>query len=336
MEMYYWHSIHWSLWSRDALLSRSSSVYSRFLPTAIERSQIQQGWSTGARWSKMTDPTGRSAPGEINELLVWQQPHPLVLAEYEYRALPSKRTLQKWKYVVNETANWMSIFAYHNISTGVYDLGPPMYIVSEDSNPIITRNPALELAYWKLGLQLAESWFRRLGEEVPVTWSKVRDNLAPLPITNGTYDVYEGIPADFWTSGVFTNDHPALVGLNGWLPPTPGLDTSIAKSTMEKVWRNWNISNLWGWDFGMLAMSAARSSEPDKAIDWLLHERFVFDDVGMPEGGTRVPTPYFPGSGSLLLAVAMMAEGWDGSKIPAPGFPTQGWFVQSEGIRKAL
>ncbi len=33
----------------------------------------------------MTDPTGRSAPGEINELLIWEEVHPLVFAEYEVR-----------------------------------------------------------------------------------------------------------------------------------------------------------------------------------------------------------------------------------------------------------
>jgi hypothetical protein len=29
----------------------------------------------------MTDPTGRSTTGEINSLLIWQQPHPLYFAE---------------------------------------------------------------------------------------------------------------------------------------------------------------------------------------------------------------------------------------------------------------
>ena len=88
----------------------------------------------------------------------------------------------------------------------------------------------------------------------------------------------------------------------------------------------------------MLAMSAARNGELDQAIEWLLHPLFEFDDIGMPVGGVRVPTPYFPGSGSLLYAVAMMAEGWDGSKGKAPGFPgkNEGWNVRAEGISKAL
>ena len=126
MEQTWWHLAHWALWNNWELLDKSLSVYSRFLATSLQRAQVQEGFSMGARWSKMTDPSGRSAPGEINELLIWQQPHPLVFAEYEYRATGSRDTLEKWKDVVNETANWMSVFAWPNASSGFYDLGPPM------------------------------------------------------------------------------------------------------------------------------------------------------------------------------------------------------------------
>lgn len=90
------------------------------------------------------------------------------------------------------------------------------------------------------------------------------------------------------------------------------------------------------WDFPMLAMSAARLGDADKAIDWLLDPYYQFDDVGMPLGGAQVPTPYFPGSGGLLYAVAMMARGWDGSQGAAPGFPREGWEVKVEDISPAL
>lgn len=86
----------------------------------------------------------------------------------------------------------------------------------------------------------------------------------------------------------------------------------------------------------MLAMSAARIGNGEQAVEWLLHPLFQFDDVGMPIGGVRVPTPYFPGSGALLYAVAMMASGWDGSSTAAPGFPGEGWHVRVEGVERAL
>ncbi|KAL5494771.1 hypothetical protein ACEPAI_233 [Sanghuangporus weigelae] len=336
LEMVYWHSAQWALWGKWDLLHRSLPFYSRFLETSIERARIQQGWPRGARWGKMSDPTGRSAPGQINELLIWQQVHPIVLAEYEYRAFPNRQTLTKWRTIIKETADWMSVFAFHNESTGKYDIGPPLFLVNEDTDPLATRNPAFELSYWKYGFQLAETWFKRLGEKVPEDWRTVRENLASLPIDNGTYSLYEGIESDFWTDPEHVNDHPSLVGLYGWLPETPGLNLTIAKATMEKTWTHWNISNCWGWDFGMLAMSAARNNEPEQAVSWLLHDLFSFDDVGMPTGGTRVPTPYFPGSGSLLLAIAMMAKGWDGSSGTAPGFPQTGWNISTEGMAQAL
>lgn len=86
----------------------------------------------------------------------------------------------------------------------------------------------------------------------------------------------------------------------------------------------------------MLAMSAARNGEPEKAVEWLLHPVFAFDDVGMPSGGVQVPFPYFPAAGSLLLGIAHMAAGWDGSTGHAPGFPKEGWNVQFEGLSKTL
>ncbi|KAM5534759.1 hypothetical protein V8D89_011623 [Ganoderma adspersum] len=336
MEMFFWHSAHWALWNNWDLLDRASGSYARFLQTSIQRAQVQENYTAGGRWSKMTDPSGRSAPGEINELLIWQQPHPLVFAEYEYRATRSRETLEKWRDVVRVTADWMAVYAKRNESTGFFDLGPPMYVVSEDTSPNATHNPAFELAYWRFGLEHASTWMERLGEEVPEAWIEVRENLAPLPIENGLYAVYEGIPSDFWDTPTYTNDHPALVGLYGWLPQTANVSLDLAKATAEKVWTSWNISNCWGWDFPMLAMSAARNGETEKAVEWLLNPLFQFDDVGMPIGGVRVPTPYFPGSGALLYAVAMMAGGWDGSNVTAPGFPSHGWKIRVEDISKAM
>ena len=67
------------------------------------------------------------------------------------------------------------------------------------------------------------------------------------------YQLYEGIPNDFWDSPEFTNDHPSLVGLFGWLPDSDALgisddalDLNIARRTMECSWQKWNMTNMWG------------------------------------------------------------------------------------------
>lgn len=142
----------------------------------------------------------------------------------------------------------MASFAWKNVSTGFYDLGPPLYPVSEDTQPNATVNPAFELAYWRLGLNIAEKWLEDLDEQVPAGWLLVKNQLANLPVSldGQYYTVYEGIEDKFWTNSEYINDHPALVGLHGWLPPTGGLSLTKARATMEKVWSSWNLTNCWG------------------------------------------------------------------------------------------
>ena len=330
-EMYLWHLGHWGRWGKWDLQQRSiPGSYDRFLATSIERAQ-DQGYK-GARWGKMTDPTGRSAPGEINSLLIWQQPHPMHFAEYEWRAFPTNETLTKWNDILFESAVWMADYAFWNESSGVYDLGPPVYPVSENTDPNATFNAAFELEYWRFGLKVASAWQERQGNQVPEKWTHVAENLAPLPVANGTYVIYEGIP-DMWNNDTFTEDHQSMLGIYGWLPPQSGFDMSIMTSTVEHVYNTWNFTYSYGWDFPPLAMNAARMGQVNRAIDWLLDPTFEFDDAGYHVGGARVPTPYMPGAASLLWAVAMLAGGWDeheGAHFPAS------WKAEVEGFLPAM
>lgn len=178
-------------------------MYDQFLPSSIERA-AEQGYK-GARWGKMTDPSGRSAPGEINSLLIWQQPHPMYFAEVEYRSFPNDTTLERWDEVLTASADFMASFPWFDNSTGVYNLGPPIYPVSENTNPNATINPTFELAYWRFGLDIAIRWKERQGQSVPEDWVTVRDKLAPLPVVDDTYPVFEGIP-NMWSDNATTND----------------------------------------------------------------------------------------------------------------------------------
>jgi hypothetical protein len=131
----------------------------------------------------------------------------------------------------------------------------------------------------------------------------------------------------------FAWEHPGLTGVYGMLPGD-GVDTAVFARTLEKVFNRWDFNYTWGWDFPMIAMAAARSGQPGKAVDMLLHpaKGFQFDTHGLATGG---PFPYFPSNGALLTAVAMMAAGWDGSESNAPGFPKNGqWVVRHEGFNK--
>ena len=116
------HLAHWTVWDKWDLYDRSIQMYQDFLPSSIERAK-HQGYQ-GARLGKMSDPSGRSAPGEINSLLIWQQPHSMWFAEMEYRKSPTAKTIQKWDRVLTEVADFMASYAWYNQSTKVYDLGP--------------------------------------------------------------------------------------------------------------------------------------------------------------------------------------------------------------------
>jgi hypothetical protein len=334
LEMTLWHLAQFARWNHFDLLERSvPSIYERLLPSSIARAK-DQGYN-GARWGKMTDPTGRSAPGEINALLIWQQPHPMYFAELEHRAYPGKTTLAKWDAILTASADFMASFAWWNTSTAVYDLGPPMYPVSENTFPNITVNPTFELAYWRFGLDTAVRWKERQGQSAPKLWTQVLENLAPLPIVDDAYAVYEGIP-DMWTSNDTTNDHPAMTGIYGLLPPPSTgspINLTVAQNTAEKVKELWALEDSYGWDFSMLALNSLRLGDVEQAVAYLLDPRFKFDDAGYPEGGSRVPSPYMPDAASLLLTIAMMAGGWDGAA--GAHFP-EDWRVEVDGFSPAM
>jgi len=325
-EMIWWHGVHYALWNRWSLFDKCLHVYKDFLPNSILRA-TKQGYK-GARWPKCTANFDREWPHPIHALLIWQQPHPIYFAELDYRLHPTRETLEKWRDVVFKTAEFMADFAYYEKTNDRYILGPPMYIVSENTIPENTYNPSFELGYWRFGLRTAQVWKERLGLSRDQKWDEVLKKLSPLPQVDGVYITYENIDS-MWTK--FTFEHPALIGTYGMLPGD-GVDTACFKRTLYKVISTWNFNRTWGWDFPMLAMAAARTNNPELAIDMLLHSspNFQFDEHGLATGG---PFPYFPSNGALLTAVAMMAAGWDGSMGDAPGFPKNGnWIVKYENF----
>jgi hypothetical protein len=335
MEMYWWHAFQYALWNRWPLLDRSTDVYERFLPNA-RRLAESQGFR-GARWPKMTttygDATGRESPGTPTCLLIWQQPHPIFLAELDYQTHPGRRTLVKWREVVAESAEFMASFANREDS-GRYVIGPPIMCCNERNPPATTLNPAFELSYWRFGLRVAQQWRERLGEARDPHWDEVLDGLAPLPVEDGVYVLYEGVP-DMWTE--HNTNHPDPVAPFGMLPGD-GVDVATMRATTRKVYETWPVTDLYSWDFPLLAMNAARLGDPVGAVGFLLHERYGFTDTGLPASGkSGVPSPYFPAAGGLLYAVAMLCAGWgDGPTGAAPGFPSEGWTVRWEGLARAL
>lgn len=331
LEMHWWHGTHYALWDRWPLFERSLDWYRRTLPVARQLAQTQ-GYR-GARWPKMVGPDGHDAPSGVGPLLIWQQPHPLFYAEQDYRLHPTQATLEKWDEVVNETANFLASYAWFDSATEKYVLGPPLKTVPENTDPLLSFNPAYELSYWRYGLRIAQQWRDRQGLSPDGAWNKVLNNLAALPVQDGLYLQQEGMTNTYTK---WNWEHPALVGPLGMLPGD-GVEPAVMRATVKQVWQTWQWDRkTWGWDFPMLAMAAARNGEPRIAVDALLHPaaRNKFNAAGLSEGG---PFPYFPSNGGLLYAIALMTAGWDGAPDkPAPGFPDDGsWTVRWENLLKA-
>lgn len=327
-EMIWWHGVHYGLWNRMECFDNYLNVYKDFMPKALERAKSEG--RSGARWPKCTGNFNREWPGSAHAYLIWHEPHPIYFAEMQYRQKPVPETLEKWKDVVLNTADYMADYLFYDKKTKQYVLGPPVVVVSENTDPLQTINPIFELGYFRYGLRTALEWADRLGlsEKRTKKWKEVLSKMAPLPVADGVYTTYEGIP-DMWTK--YTYEHPALTGVYGMLPGD-GVDLPTFKHTLEKVCKEWQFNRIWGWDFPMLAMAAARTGQPALAIDMLMHPSagFQFDEHGLATGG---PFPYFPSNGALLTAVAMMCGGWDGSEGEAPGFPKDGsWTVRYEGF----
>ncbi|KAI0877090.1 Six-hairpin glycosidase-like protein [Hypoxylon argillaceum] len=340
MEQVLWHNAHWCTWGRETHFDDAfPQLYETFLPSSIERAKLM-GWE-GARWPKMTETnTGRSSPGGINGLLLWQQPHPMYLAELRYQISPTKEILERWDRVLTATADYMASYAWYNETSGRYDLGPPAYGVTENTPPGQTLNPAYEIAYWRYGLDIARKWKQRLRQPVPAKWTSVAAALAPPPQAGGLYAVYEGLDASWWADPELASDPRSVIMLQGFLPATPAVDAAVGLRTADKVAGAWTDGEIFGWGRPVLALNAARIGNPERAVGYLTaYDYWVFDDAGFAERGGNggTPPPFIPGNAGFLYAVAYMAAGWQGSEGDAPGFPQDGtWVVKHEGLHKAL
>jgi hypothetical protein len=346
LEMHWWHEAHFALWNRLPLLEKSLGWYRKILPRA-EAMARKQGF-TGARWPKMTDPSGEESPSPVGPFLIWQQPHPIFYAELCYRAHGDRDTLEKYRNIVFQTADFMASYATWDPKTKQYVLGPTLQCAQEIFPKDKTFNPTFELTYWRWGLETAQQWRRRFGLPRQEKWDAVLKDLARPPVGDGKYLFAESAP-DSYTNPRWNRDHPAVVGALSFVPG-PGVDAQTMRNTFDWVWKNWNWPDTWGWDYPMLAMCAARLGEPERAVDALLLDtpknHWALNGQVYQRPGLTI---YLPANGGLLYATAMMAAGWDSSragrdsgetnsspKRNAPGFPDNGqWNVRWENLRPA-
>jgi hypothetical protein len=332
LEMHWWHAAHFALWNRIDLMERSIDWYRQVLPAAQKIAQ-RQGFK-GARWMKMTDTTGLEAPSGVGSFLIWQQPHIIYFAELSYRKYQTKEVLEKYKELVFETADFMASFATYDPEKKRYSLAG-IIPAQETLSPEVTFNSPFELAYWNWGLSVAQQWRVRLGMSRNQLWDNIIERIAVLAQKDGLYLAAESAP-DSYTYLPYYSDHPAVLGVFGFMPSSRLVDKKIINNTFDFIWERWNWKKTWGWDFPFVAMTATRLGRPDKAIDALFMN--IPTNSYLPNGHNYQDKRlriYLPGNGGILAAIAMMCAGYDGCEVENPGFPKDGkWKVKWEGLSR--
>ncbi|MGD0797809.1 MAG: hypothetical protein ABR910_08810 [Acidobacteriaceae bacterium] len=327
MEMYWWHAAHWALWGRPEILEKSLSHLPQLMPPGREMAKLEG--AKGVKWSKMTDPTGIESPSGVGPVLVWQQPHPIYLAELVYRAHEKqspRATLERYKDIVFETADYMATFVDYDAERKEYVIGPGINSADEKHTDLAHNlNPTMELAYWRWALETAQQWRVRLGLAPDAHWQDVIDHLAKPTVRNGIYPAME-LPAETTPASMTTFMYGVL--------PGRGIDMDAMRKTLDRVAHPDGMQDSVTWGTAMVAMCAARLGEPETAIG-LLVGKYTVNPFRASGYSIRRPdqTPmYMPANGGWLSAVAMMAAGWDGSAGHAPGFP-KSWKVRYEGLQ---
>jgi hypothetical protein len=324
LEMHWWHAVHFALWKREAVLEKQMNYYFNIFENA-KKTAKHQGYE-GVRWPKMVGPDGRESPSTVGTYLIWQQPHIIFFAELLYKnAVNKEAILNKYQKLVFETAGFMASYAWPDSTGKRYTLGPVLIPAQESLKLETTVNPPFELVYWYWGLKTAQDWRKRLNLEPVPEWTDIAEKLSPLPVQGGLYLCSEDTK-DSYQNPRYMSDHPIVSGILGVMPETKLVDNEILGNSLDTIMKKWNWNTTWGWDFPMLAMSAASIGRGEQAIDFLMMDapknRYLMNGHNYQNARLSI---YLPGNGGLLTAIAKMCV--------SDQFPDNGkWKVKWENL----
>lgn len=336
LEMTWWHAVDFALWNQPQVVEQMLKWYDQTAAKEARAIAQRQGFK-GIRWMKMTDPWAGEAPSNVGSFLLWQQPHYIYLAEEMYRSNPTQETLKRYADNVEATAEFMADFALACDKGGKSIPLTGATAMQESMRKEFSYDHPFELSYWRYGLRVAQEWRSRLGRERRSAWDDIIRRLDKTPEKDGIYQAGRPCKEEPLFDVHASSDHPAVLGAFGLLP-TDHIDKQKMTKTLDWVMDNWHWQTTWGWDYGMMAMTAARLGQPETALKALLIE--TQKNTYLPNGHNFQTADrlriYLPGNGALLTAVAMMCAGWDGCSEPLnPGFPHNGqWNVRWENFHR--
>ncbi|MGP9536394.1 hypothetical protein ACT3SP_00180 [Brachybacterium sp. AOP43-C2-M15] len=323
LEMHWWHAAHFALWGDAPSLRRSLSFYATALPVAQETAR-RQG-CRGARWPKQIGPDLRESPSDIGPFLLWQQPHPIHLAELVRRADPASGADPMLQELVEQTALCLQDLLRPDGKR--LGLGPPLIGAQERHVPERRhlRDPAFELAYTAWALRVADGWRHRRGARDAGELTAIAERIHSPLGADGRLTTFRAGPA------MNRSDHPSHLLAHGMVPPTGTIPDEAAGAALEDALADWDWDSTWGWDCPALAMTAARLRRPQDAVDALLLPTVKnrCDRAGHFPQRPGLPA-YLPANGGTLVALALMAAGWDDGP-DSPGLPAR-WGARHERI----
>jgi hypothetical protein len=221
-------------------------------------------------------------------------------------AVNKEEILERYKNLVFETTDFMASYAWYDSTNNRYTLGPVLIPAQESLKLETTVNPPFELVYWFWGLKTAENWRKRLNLESVPKWKDIIEKISLLPVQDGLYLCSEDTK-DSYQNTRYMSDHPIVSGISGVMPETKLVDPVILGNSLDTIMKKWNWKTTWGWDFPMLAMSAASIGRYEQAIDFLLMDapknRYLMNGHNYQDARLAI---YLPGNGALLTAVAKM------------------------------
>ena len=238
--MHWWHAAQFALWDRLPLLERSLGYYDAHPAEGAEATAARQGYA-GARWPKMTSPSGRRVAVERRAVPRLAAAAPDLLRG---AGLPRERrdraTLERFRDVVFETAEFMASFPAwdaHRRSatcsarrcsarrrcipkdrTTQLHLRAELLALGPGDGAGLARAPR-PAARAALGSGAARALRRRPSRTASTSSPRAR------PTRTRT------------RAG--PRDHPSVVAALGVLPG-PGVDRDTMARTFDWIWANWN------------------------------------------------------------------------------------------------
>lgn len=323
-EMHYWHAAHFAQFTRPELLDISLNSYNVYMDR-LEELAKRQGYK-GLRIPKMVNEGLNECPSYIAPLLLWEQPHPILLAELMYRINKDTSVMERYFTLIEGLVEFMLDILIYDKETDRYVLDAPLIPAQEWHDPMIVKNAVYELEYWHYGFAVYKQWCERLGKTPLADLDEKMAKLAPTPVIDGLYPAHENCPDTYEASNL---DHPSMLCAYGVLPGLR-IDPAIAEKTFDKVLEVWQWDTTWGWDYALLAMTAAKLGRREDAVNVLLKDtpKNRYSKNGHVYQYDELPC-YIDTNGALLIALGFLAAGCDSN--PGAKFP-ENWDVKVEGI----